>query len=88
VRLYRADGSNVDLCRRSAVEAGLTLCASGSDGSQLAPGIVHSFALDPTVLLDGRPQDVGPGEVVIYKPRWGAFFQTPLEEHLRRRGGG
>jgi len=23
---------------------------------------------------------------VIYKPRWGAFYRTPLEEHLRERG--
>ena len=24
--------------------------------------------------------------MVIYKPRWGAFFQTPLEAHLRALG--
>ena len=23
---------------------------------------------------------------MIYKPRWGAFFQTPLEKHLKRVG--
>jgi nicotinamidase-related amidase len=22
--------------------------------------------------------------VVIYKPRWGAFYNTPLEQHLRK----
>ena len=22
----------------------------------------------------------------MYKPRWGAFYETPLEDHLRRRG--
>jgi nicotinamidase-related amidase len=89
VRLYRRDGSNVDLCRRSAVRAGARLLAPGSGGSQLAPGIVMrpaSFTLQAGELLDGRPQEVGPGEVVIYKPRWGAFYQTPLEDHLRRLG--
>src|SRR5919198_5779763 len=35
VRLYRRDGSNVDLCRRSVVEAGAELLAPGSSGSQL-----------------------------------------------------
>jgi nicotinamidase-related amidase len=88
VRLYRRDGSNVDLCRRSAVEAGAEILAPGSSGSQLAPGIVQrpGFVLDPGELLEGRPQEVSPGEVVIYKPRWGAFFETPLEDQLRRHG--
>jgi nicotinamidase-related amidase len=89
VRLYRRDGSNVDLCRRSVVEAGAELLNPGSSGSQLAPGIVKDpdgFTLDPDTLLAGRPQDVTPGEVVIYKPRWGAFYETPLEDHLRRQG--
>jgi len=89
VRLYRRDGSNVDLCRRSAVQAGARILAPGSSGSQLAPGIVErpaSFALRAGQLLEGRPQEVGPGEVVMYKPRWGAFYETPLEDHLRLHG--
>ena len=89
VRLYRGDGSNVDLCRRSAVEAGAKILAPGSSGSQLAPGIVErpgSFTLDAPELLGGRPQEVGPREVVMYKPRWGAFYETSLEDHLRRHG--
>jgi nicotinamidase-related amidase len=88
VRLYRRDGSNVDLCRRSVVEAGAELLAPGSSGSQLAPGILEEpegFTLDPGTLLAGRLQEVTAGEVVIYKPRWGAFYETPLEDHLRRQ---
>jgi nicotinamidase-related amidase len=88
VRLYRRDGSNVDLCRRSAIESGAKILAPGSSGSQLAPGIVEQpgFALDAGELLEGQLQEVGPGEVVIYKPRWGAFYETPLENHLRKLG--
>ena len=89
VRLYESDGSNVDLCRRAAVEAGAPILAPGSRGSQLAPGIVDGpepFALDPDTLLSGRAQEVGPDEVVMYKPRWGAFYGTPLEGHLRAGG--
>ena len=88
VRLYRTDGSNVDICRRSVVEAGAVILAPGSSGSQLAPEIVEhsSFELEADELLEGRLQQVGPGEVVIYKPRWGAFYETPLDDHLRRQG--
>jgi nicotinamidase-related amidase len=88
VRLYRADGSNVDLCRRAAVAEGAAILAPGSSGSQLAPGVVEragAFELAAEELLAGRVQDVGPGEVVMYKPRWGAFYGTPLEDHLRRQ---
>ena len=88
VRLYRTDGSNVDICRRSTVEAGAKILAPGSSGSQLAPEIVEhpSVELEADELLQGRLQQVGPGEVVIYKPRWGAFDETPLDDHLRRQG--
>jgi nicotinamidase-related amidase len=88
VRLYRPDGSNVDLCRRGLVEAGEAILAPGSMGSELAPGLLHDpvMQLDCELLLAGEIQQVGDGEVVIYKPRWGAFFQTPLESHLRALG--
>jgi nicotinamidase-related amidase len=87
VRLYESDGSNVDLCRRAAVEAGVPILAPGSRGSQLAPGILAepgSFTLESESLLRGVPQEVGATEVVMYKPRWGAFYETGLEDHLRR----
>jgi nicotinamidase-related amidase len=85
VRLYEADGSNVDLCRRAAVEEGWEVLAPGAAGSELAPGLLPSadIRLDAERLLSGGIQEVGRGEAVIYKPRWGAFFATPLEDHLR-----
>jgi nicotinamidase-related amidase len=89
VRLYERDGSNVDLCRRATVEAGMPILAPGSRGSQLAPEILAQpglHTLEPESLLRGVPQEVGPDEVVMYKPRWGAFYETGLEDHLRRNG--
>ena len=88
VRLYLPDGSNVDLCRRRAVAEGARLVLAGSPGAELAPGILPDPAprLDPDLLLGGGIQRAGPGEVIIYKPRWGAFYRTPLEAHLRTLG--
>ena len=39
--------------------------------------------LDSSLLLSGRLQHIGPMDWIMYKPRWGAFYRTPLEEHLR-----
>lgn len=84
VRLYRADGSNADLCRRRPLEQGMSLVIAGSEGAELAPAIVPpGTRLDVELLLAGGIQEIGPGEVAIYKPRWGAFYETALEAHLR-----
>ena len=88
VRLYRGDGSNVDLCRRGAVEEGARMLQVDSEGAQLAADLLPDpeVRLDAGLLLSGGLQDLGEREFVVYKPRWGAFFQTPLEAHLRERG--
>jgi nicotinamidase-related amidase len=87
VRIYLPDGTNVDLCRRAEVEAGATFLSPDARGTELAPGLLPAGAqLDSSALLDHSVQVVGPAEVVIYKPRWGAFFQTPLETHLASLG--
>ena len=85
VRLYNEDGSNADACRRGPIETGLKLVIAGSPGAEIAGGLVpQGAALDTERLLAGEIQDLGPNEVAIYKPRWGAFYNTPLEAHLRR----
>lgn len=88
VRLYESDGSNVDLCRRRAVQNGARILATSAPGSQLAVELLPAsdLTLDCALLLDGGVQPLGPREVAIYKPRWGAFYHTPLEDHLREQG--
>jgi nicotinamidase-related amidase len=88
VRLYRPDGSNVDACRRQAVENGAAYLLAGLPGSELAPQLLprKDLKLDAERLLAGGAQDIGRGEIVMYKPRWGAFYGTALEHHLRLLG--
>ena len=88
VRLYRTDGENVDLCRRSLVEGGAAILAPASHGAELAPELLPEDcpALDAELLLSGDMQPLGPREAVVYKPRWSAFYATPLEAHLRTLG--
>lgn len=87
VRIYKKDGSNVDLCRRSAVENGARMLLEGRPGCELAPSLLpdSSIRLDHTELLEGNIQSIGPKEVIIYKPRWGAFFNTPLYTYLKEQ---
>lgn len=88
VRLYRSDGSNVDLCRREAVMNGWAALAPGSAGAELAPGLAgeEDVSLDSELLLRGELQRISENEVVMYKPRWGAFYDTPLHAHLSDLG--
>jgi nicotinamidase-related amidase len=88
VRLYRPDGSNVDACRRQAVEEGLRVLMPGSLGAELLDEIKPDPAirLNPDPLLKGRFQDLGPCEWAFYRPRWGAFHATDLELRLRDMG--
>jgi nicotinamidase-related amidase len=84
VRLYKRDASNVDLCRRRAVEQGAAIVSPGTAGAELAAPLLpgRNVKLDPDLLFSGASQPLGPKEWVMYKPRWGAFFQTSLEQHL------
>ncbi|MCL6416978.1 cysteine hydrolase [Aestuariirhabdus sp. Z084] len=88
VRIYRKDGSNVDLCRKESVEQGLKLLLPGSHGVELVDEIKPdgSPALDAELLLSGAFQSLGNDEFAMYKPRWGAFFETDLDAFLKQRG--
>jgi len=86
VRIYKKDGSNVDLCRRKAVIQGAQILIENTPGCELADELLGSLSvsLDYQKLLSGSIQKVSTNEVIIYKPRWGAFHQTPLDAYLKR----
>jgi len=87
VRLYRPDGSNVDLVRRQSIEQGARIAVPGSAGSQIAAELLaNAVELEHELLLAGGLQQVGIAEHVMYKPRWGAFYDTKLDQHLRESG--
>jgi nicotinamidase-related amidase len=87
VRLYKSDGSNVDLCRRERAASGRGVATPGSEGSQIVPELTPpGTVLDHQTLLNGHPQLIGENEWVFYKPRWGAFYQTSLGAMLPQWG--
>jgi nicotinamidase-related amidase len=88
VRLYLADGSNAEPSRRDLVQGSTPVLRPGTPGRQIAPGVLEPDcpALDDELLLGGAVQLLGEREVAMYKPRWGAFFHTPLETHLQTVG--
>jgi nicotinamidase-related amidase len=87
VRLYPADGQDVDRVRRGLVQSGVALARPGTPGRLLAPGLAAGDAeLDDEALLRGEPQRLGPKEFALYKPRWGAFYRTRLADLLAEHG--
>ncbi|GAA0477412.1 hypothetical isochorismatase hydrolase [Actinoplanes capillaceus] len=82
VRLYPPGSSDVDLPRRGTT----TIVAPGTPGAGLLAGPAAPVGLDTGLLLSGRPQEIGDHEIVLFKPRWGAFYRTVLEQWLRDRG--
>lgn len=85
VRLYVPGGSDVDPPRRAAIESGQQIVAPHTDGAAI-PTTLLGHPLDYDSLLAGGIQHVAPGEVVLFKPRWSAFFRTELDAHLRDTG--
>jgi len=86
VRMYKSDGSNVDLCRRELIESGKRIVCPGSEGSEIPHELLPegTIKLDHELLLQNQIQVLGQNEYCIYKPRWGAFYKTPLHEHLHK----
>jgi nicotinamidase-related amidase len=90
IRIYNPDGSNVDLCRRKAIaELGNKLVIAGTQGAELVDELKPTSSsskiqLDTELLLEGKLQQLAMKEWIMYKPRWGAFYATPLEKHLHK----
>lgn len=87
VRLYLRDGSNVELCRKQLIEEGKEIVAPDTEGAELVKELKPDTTtnLNANELLSGRLQEIGRNEFVMYKPRWGAFYNTHLEIFLKDR---
>ena len=92
VRLYAPGGSDVDPPRRALIEAGAAVVAPGSAGSAIIAGVAGpsenagiAVAVNADLVLTGRPQVLGENEIVLFKPRWGAFYRTDLQAWLSDR---
>ena len=66
VRLYCADGSNVDLCRKD-IENGKQIVMPGNDGAELMDELKpsSSIRLKSDLLLSGCLQQIGPMEWIM-----------------------
>jgi nicotinamidase-related amidase len=84
VRLYFEDGSNVDLCRRKQIEDGKRIAIPGSIGAELVEELKpdNRVRLEADRLIAGEFQQIASREYVMYKSRWGAFYQTEFERFL------
>jgi len=71
VRIYKRDGLNVDLFRRAALQRDANILIAGSEGCQLADGLLpeKGVKLDDELLISGGTQSISEKEVVMYKPR-------------------
>lgn len=87
IRYYQPGGTDVDAVRRATVQAGALIAAPGTTGASIPPELIgDAVALDHEALLAGRIQQVGTREVVMFKPRWSAFFRTDLDSWLTQHG--
>jgi nicotinamidase-related amidase len=70
------------------VEDGGKIFIAGTNSAELVDGILLNCGvkLDSNLLFSGKFQQVGKSEWIMHKPRWGAFYKTPLEGHLATMG--
>ncbi|ADU26496.1 cysteine hydrolase family protein [Ethanoligenens harbinense] len=86
IRLYSADGSDADLCRRNIIESGRKIACPETHGAEIVSVLKpNSTFLDYANLQKGYIQEISKNEWVIYKSRWGAFYKTNLEKFLSNR---
>lgn len=88
MRAYLVDGSNVDACCRKLVQDGQTLFLPYTSGADFPIELKPQDAppLDWDALIAGDFQQIGSSDWVMYKSRWGAFYQTEMESFLNEQG--
>jgi nicotinamidase-related amidase len=87
IRSYLPNGSDADIYRKGIVERGEFILSPESEQAKIVEMLTppNSPELDFDILQDGQFQGLGPNEWVMYKPRLGAFYNTPFEGWLRSR---
>ena len=87
IRIYTADATDADLCRKASLLAGEQLLLKGSAGRRPADSLLpaQDIHIEDDLLMAGKIQSIGPSEALVYKPRWGAFYRTHLDAHLREQ---
>lgn len=85
IRLYKPDGSDAEPFRSEFVRDHRAV-TPGTKGAELSPPLLPATAgnMDADALYAGQFQSIGASEWLMYKPRWSAFYKTPLEDHLRK----
>ena len=84
VRLYKANGTNADMCRRWQIQHDhLRVVVPDTWGSQLVPATNPTGAkLDAQTLMNRGIQQLTKSEFVCYKPRFNGFYDTSLNKFL------
>jgi nicotinamidase-related amidase len=87
VRLYLEDGSNAELSRKQIIHQGKTMVVPESRGAKILPELLPPNAkkYTDTALLNSDIIQISPFDFVVYKPRWGAFYNTCLDFWLKNR---
>jgi nicotinamidase-related amidase len=87
IRIYTPDARDADRCRRGSLLAGRRILLKGSPGRRPAGALLpaQDIRIDDDLLMSGSIQPIGPAEALIFKPRWGAFYRTPLEAALEEK---
>lgn len=87
MRIYKADGSNVDLCRRALVRERGAVLSPDTPGVEVVPSLLpEAFEYNWDRLLTEKPVKLGEREWIMYKPRWSAFQRTGLRDLLDGQG--
>ncbi|WP_372679555.1 cysteine hydrolase family protein [Desulfosarcina sp.] len=88
IRIYTPDARDADRCRIGSLLSGKRILLKGSPGRRPADALLptQDVNIDDDLLMSGSIQPIGPAEAIIFKPRWGAFYRTPLEANLKSDG--
>ena len=87
IRIYKQDGSNAELSRKELIKKSKGIVSPDTSGINIVKDIIddREVELDIVRLLDKQFQKISDNEWIMYKPRWGAFYNTNLESFLRSK---